>query len=349
MYFPCIRMVPDASQDGVDRLSNIENVGFSDGTFSLPSTTNEHFRPLDYVASYRDLSNYFGTTANPADIFNHFAYFGRFEGRTTTFDGLEYIASYVDLMNVFGANADAGATHYIQFGHAEGRTTTFDGLNYIASYGDLVTAFGANADAGATHYIQFGHAEGRTISFDGLEYIASYGDLINALGANASAGTHHYIGNGYAEGRHVSFDGLEYIASYSDLISAFHRVWPRARILRTLAPSTSSVTVTRSTALRITSMRPSTSPTTPTCRQRFTAICMRLHFTSLLTDTSKEEPITRELGTGRKRSVLFCDSAFRRLRQEGKRIRAFLLALVANHYVQNRKVTCRRLRTRLQD
>ena len=84
-------------------------------------------------------------------------------------------------MNAFGVNADLGASHYIQNGRFEGRTTTFDGLEYIASYGDLINAFGANADAGATHYIGPGHTEGRHITFDGLEYIASYGDLIIAF------------------------------------------------------------------------------------------------------------------------------------------------------------------------
>ena len=33
----------------------------------------------------------------------------------------------------FGANVDGGASHYITNGRFEGRTTSFNGLEYIAS------------------------------------------------------------------------------------------------------------------------------------------------------------------------------------------------------------------------
>ena len=193
-----------APADGTDRLTNIENVAFSDGTHSLQSTVNLYFSPLEYVASYNNLSNYFGATSNPADIFNHYVFSrGYYDGYRTTFDGLDYIASHIDLMNYYGASAstDVGATHYIQSGRFEGRTTTFDGFEYVASYTDLMNVFGANGDAGASHYIQNGRFEGRTTSFDGLEYIASYGDLISAFGANDGAGAAHFIASGRFEGR----------------------------------------------------------------------------------------------------------------------------------------------------
>jgi V8-like Glu-specific endopeptidase len=180
---------------------------------------------LNFVASYGDLINAFGTNQQAAQ--NWFNTQEPIEQRVETFDGLDYIASYGDLINAFGsagsmqAVLDDGATHFIDHGYQEGRTTTFNGLDYIASYGDLINAFGANADAGAYHYIEHGASEGRTSTFDGLDYIASYGDLINAFGANEQAGAAHFIGYGYKEGRTTTFNGLDYVASYGDLIQAF--------------------------------------------------------------------------------------------------------------------------------
>jgi RTX calcium-binding nonapeptide repeat (4 copies) len=180
---------------------------------------------LNFVASYGDLINAFGTNQQAAQ--NWYNTSEPIEQRVETFDGLDYVASYGDLVNAFKsagskqAVLDAGATHFIDAGFHEGRTTTFNGLDYIASYGDLINAFGANGDAGAYHYIESGASEGRTTTFDGLDYIASYGDLINAFGANEQAGAAHFIDNGSKEGRTTTFNGLDYIASYGDLIHAF--------------------------------------------------------------------------------------------------------------------------------
>ena len=180
---------------------------------------------LNFVASYGDLINAFGTNQQAAQ--NWYNTREPIEQRVETFDGLDYVASYGDLINAFKSAGseqvvlDAGATHYIDYGCNEGRTTTFNGLDYIASYGDLINAFGANGDAGAYHYIENGASEGRTTTFDGLDYIASYGDLINALGANEQAGAEHFIDYGYKEGRNTTFDGLDYIANYADLMNAF--------------------------------------------------------------------------------------------------------------------------------
>jgi parallel beta-helix repeat protein len=180
---------------------------------------------LNFVASYGDLINAFGTNQQAAQ--NWYTTREPIEQRVETFDGLDYVASYGDLINAFKsagskqAVLDAGATHYIDYGYNEGRTTTFNGLDYIASYGDLINAFGANSDAGAYHYIENGASEGRTTTFDGLDYIASYGDLIKAFGANEQAGAEHFIDNGQKEGRTTTFDGLDYIANYTDLMKAY--------------------------------------------------------------------------------------------------------------------------------
>jgi V8-like Glu-specific endopeptidase len=180
---------------------------------------------LNFVASYGDLMNAFGTNQQAAQ--NWYNTYQPAEQRVEIFDGLDYVASYSDLINAFKsagskqAVLDAGATHFINSGYKEGRNITFNSLDYIASYGDLINAFGANGDAGAYHYIESGASEGRTTTFDGLDYIASYGDLINAFGANEQAGATHFIDNGYKEGRTTTFNGLDYIASYGDLIQAF--------------------------------------------------------------------------------------------------------------------------------
>jgi hypothetical protein len=186
--------------EGIDRLANIESLQFADKTEQITST------PLEYIASYPDLMNAFGT--NAAAGFDHFLNSGTAEGRTLTFDGLEYIASYGDLIGAFGANAEAGATHYIAHGRVEGRTQSFDGLDYIASYGDLIQAYhdevGAtgDGDVGTNHYISAGFAEQRSSDlFDSTQYLANYADLQTAFGTDAEAATIHYVTSGHFEGR----------------------------------------------------------------------------------------------------------------------------------------------------
>ncbi len=211
-----VRLVVASAEEGVDRLTAIETLVFSDTL--VPAAGMDSAR--EYIASYPDLMNAFG--ANGAAGLDHFAASGYAEARKLTFDGLDYIASYSDLISAFGANADAGASHYIQSGRFEGRHSSFDGLDYIASYGDLISALGTNADAGAVHYIQAGLNEGRAVSFDGLQYVASYGDLISAFGANADAGANHFVIAGYAEHRAPDlFDAAQYLANYADLQAAF--------------------------------------------------------------------------------------------------------------------------------
>ncbi|HQR52963.1 MAG TPA: hypothetical protein PLZ79_06810, partial [Burkholderiales bacterium] len=109
------QLVVASAQEGVDRLTSVEALVFSDRV--LPALAVDSAR--EYIASYPDLMNAFG--ANGAAGLNHFAASGYAEGRRVTFDGLEYIASYGDLINWLGADPDGGATHYIQHGFSEGR------------------------------------------------------------------------------------------------------------------------------------------------------------------------------------------------------------------------------------
>jgi serralysin len=202
-----------SGREGNDRVLNVEQLQFADGVAHVTS------RPLEYIASYADLSNGFGPDA--ARGFDHYTNAGFAEGRSVTFSGLEYIASYSDLIAWLGVDAAAGAAHFIANGRGEGRSVTFDALEYIASYPDLIAVFGADGDAGAAHFIANGRTEGRSVTFDALEYIASYPDLIAGLGANAERGGLHFVQAGFREGRHVSFDPVQYLANYADLSAAF--------------------------------------------------------------------------------------------------------------------------------
>ena len=72
---------------------------------------------LNFVASYGDLINAFGTNQQAAQ--NWYNTQEPIEQRVETFDGLDYVASYGDLINAFKsagseqAVLDAGATHFI--------------------------------------------------------------------------------------------------------------------------------------------------------------------------------------------------------------------------------------------
>jgi hypothetical protein len=218
---PTIPPPPVVHPNNLSQIVHPNNLALSGGV----TGADNFIDTLNFVASYGDLINAFGTNQQAAQSWYNTR--EPIEQRVETFDGLDYVASYGDLINAFKSTGseqavlDAGAAHFINDGYHEGRTTTFNGLDYIASYGDLINAFGANGDAGAYHYIENGASEGRTTTFDGLDYIASYGDLINALGANEQAGAAHFIDYGYKEGRTTTFNGLDYIASYGDLIQAF--------------------------------------------------------------------------------------------------------------------------------
>lgn len=75
---------------------------------------------LEYIASYTDLMNAFGTNGTAGEA--HYWQTGQFEGRTVSFDPVQYLANYADLQAAFGSDTEAAALHYITNGYAEGRT-----------------------------------------------------------------------------------------------------------------------------------------------------------------------------------------------------------------------------------
>ncbi|VAW20914.1 Alkaline phosphatase [hydrothermal vent metagenome] len=163
--------------DGTDRLTNIENLRFSDGIIAASSI--KAFDPLQYIAGYDDLINAFG--ANQQAGFDHYVPQGFNEGRARdSFDGLQYIAGYDDLINAgFGVDENRAAEHYIIAGRGEGRARdSFDGLQYIAGNTDLINAgFGVDENRAAEHYIIAGRGEGRARdNFDEAAYLSSLAD-----------------------------------------------------------------------------------------------------------------------------------------------------------------------------
>lgn len=201
-----------------DLLVGIENVRFTNTT--VPQISLPAAQPLQYIASYADLTARFG--ADEVAGWRHFAQTGLAEGRTVGFSGLRYIASYNDLRVTFGTDAEAGARHFLSSGRVEGRAATFDGLRYIASHGDLIRILPKTVDAGAMHFIAFGANENRGVTFDPLRYIASHRDLIRAYGANEARGIEHWLSTGFAEQRSAAvFNPAQYLANYADLRAAF--------------------------------------------------------------------------------------------------------------------------------
>lgn len=188
-----------ANRDATDLLDGIEHLRFLADGWDIALAARHVPSILEYIASYHDLLEGFGT--DEALAYQHLLGSGLQELRTPTFDGLAYIASYADLMAGLGADAQAGAMHYVRAGSAEGRDITFDSLAYIAANPDLVVSLGANADLGAAHFILHGHAEGRPSTFDAAQYLANYADLRTGFGSSSQLATAHYIEAGFHEGR----------------------------------------------------------------------------------------------------------------------------------------------------
>ena len=75
----------------------------------------EGFDPLQYLASYGDLIEAFGTDTTAAT--QHYIFSGQFEGRRTdTFNEFQYLANYADLRATFGCDGEAATRHFIQSG-----------------------------------------------------------------------------------------------------------------------------------------------------------------------------------------------------------------------------------------
>ena len=121
------------------------------------------FEALNYIASYGDLINAFGTDLTSAKF--HYTYYGKSKGLTLDdFDEWGYLASNNDLINSLGSDTTEAVKHYISFGYSQGKiTNSFDAQSYLNNYADLMNAFGDNQELATKHYVEYGFNEGRIV------------------------------------------------------------------------------------------------------------------------------------------------------------------------------------------
>ena len=139
--------------------SSDSSAASSFGTGSLSDLSD--FQALNYIASYGDLINAFGTDLTSAK--SHYTNYGKSEGRTLdNFDEWGYLASNNDLMTTFGSDTTEAVKHYISFGYSQGKLiNSFNAQSYLNNYADLRNAFGDNQELATRHYVEFGFNEGR--------------------------------------------------------------------------------------------------------------------------------------------------------------------------------------------
>jgi len=133
----------------------------SSGSGSSGSSNLTDFQALNYIASYGDLINAFGTDIASAQ--SHYLNNGKAEGRILdNFDEWGYLASNNDLMKAFGSDTTEAVKHYISHGKSEGRSTDiFNAISYLNNYSDLQNAFGNDQELATKHYVEYGFNEGR--------------------------------------------------------------------------------------------------------------------------------------------------------------------------------------------
>lgn len=113
---------------------------------------------LEYIASYPDLMNTFGTNWQAGS--DHYLNYGANEGRQISFNSCNYLASNPDLMSAFGDDYAAAAAHYITNGRFEGRTMLFDGYQYMLANPDVLRAVQGEWNSACDHYIAYGRFDG---------------------------------------------------------------------------------------------------------------------------------------------------------------------------------------------
>jgi len=133
------------------------------GAGSGESSNLTDFEALNYIASYGDLINAFGTDLTSAKF--HYTYYGKSKGLTLDdFDEWGYLASNNDLINSLGSDTTEAVKHYISFGYSQGKiTNSFDAQSYLNNYADLRNAFGDNQELATKHYVEYGFNEGRIV------------------------------------------------------------------------------------------------------------------------------------------------------------------------------------------
>ena len=163
-----------SSRNGNDTVTQIESFSFKNQIYSLgdvqiaaleaqAAADITDFEALNYIASYGDLINAFGTDLTSAK--SHYVNNGKSEGRILDdFDEWGYLASNNDLITTFGSNTTEAVKHYISSGYAQGKSiNTFDAQSYLNNYSDLRNAFGNDKGLATKHYVEHGFNEGRVL------------------------------------------------------------------------------------------------------------------------------------------------------------------------------------------
>ncbi len=205
-----------AGPDGTDTLTNVEHLGFADGTIHV----NDGSALFDTAFYMRSNLDVFHAGVN---ALAHFNAFGRHEGRDPNpfFDTSGYLAVNKDL----AASGVNPLEHYHQIGWHEGRDPgiNFDTRLYLVHNPDVAAAGVDPLD----HYLQFGWSEGRQAyqavgsiagGFDAQYYLLHNPDVA-AAGVDALA---HFNSFGWHEGRNPNgwFDTAGYLAHYADVAAA---------------------------------------------------------------------------------------------------------------------------------
>ncbi|MCT7959592.1 SBBP repeat-containing protein [Laspinema sp. D1] len=164
--------------------------------------------------------------------FDHFFYFGQFEGRQPSafYNEGRYLAQNPDVAEAVGAGGfRSGFEHFFSLGFREQRdrrTQLFHEGFYLNTYPDIATAVAGNPNnLGFNHYIQFGQREGRNPNrfFDEGFYRSVYPDVAAAIASGSFAsGFEHFAFAGEKEGRQPSplFNEQFYRTTYPDVAAA---------------------------------------------------------------------------------------------------------------------------------
>ena len=111
-----------------------------------------------YMATNMDVAE--AVQADPVGARAHYRDYGRYEGRSFSFEPLSYLASHPDL-DVFGEDEIAACRHFIDHGHRENRSILFNPTQYLDRNSDLAAALGVDKRAASLHFLRHGRYEGR--------------------------------------------------------------------------------------------------------------------------------------------------------------------------------------------
>ena len=200
---------------------------------------SKEFDVRAYQNRYSDLRDVYG--ANWLNLFQHYLYVGRYEGRTardtdptyptTVYNNVDYSSIYdfdtylnnnSDIKTAFGNDDEKAIEHFVNCGISEGRIASdrFNVYTYRAKYQDLYQTFGSDLSAYYKHYMENGRYEGRTAGswegslhitvYQGVDYSLVYDydvymaenpDVAQIAGRDDYMALEHFVARGMMEGR----------------------------------------------------------------------------------------------------------------------------------------------------